>query len=631
MKRLTTVILAILVLAGLSAAILLSTPAGPVSPVPARFLEFSVSEVKALDIRNPEGEVRLERDGEDRERWRVRIGKIPVRASAESVGEILNNLSRVAPKNFWRKEEIKPDERRSWGLDKPPVQVTLELEGRTVKAAFGGRTLERQNVYAEKDGNGDAYVVPVSAVERLESAKVGTLRERRPAGFEAFQAKSLGLSRADGTSFEAVKSAGGGTWDVTSPYRGPADPQGINDLLAKALNVEVSDFVVDGAPDLGTYGLLQPRATITVRREGREKPLVLKLGGDAGSDKVWFMEEGENSVYTCGAELPNAVARFDPAALRDRNLLRIGWAKVDSIEFAHADPARAWKLLRVLDRWDVEKPERTPAETTLVDGLLDEIRKAEVMRFLDGEDPAKHGLAAAADAPARLVLVGVDEAGSRTLLLGKRDAEGRVPARVLPLKGEAEAPPPVLLDGAFLDRLEQGWLAWREREVLKIDLGEVRGMARRTATGTETFLRDGKSNAWTAAPGGPEPDGGALSAALAHLLSVHASAFEAKTKEGLEKWGLGDPPAGLAVTITLQKGDGEKRERTLVLGAEAEGGGSRYARMADMDLVFRLPNQMVNGADVVPFWSLLSSSWAKPAPAEEKAAPAEEKPAPPEK
>jgi hypothetical protein len=606
LKRLTTVILAVLLLAGLGVAIFLSTPPTAKSNVPALFLEFARADVKTLDIRNGEGEVHLERDGTDRERWRVLIGKTPVRASSLKVEDLLNDLSRLAPKNFWAKADVRPEERKGWGIDAAPVQVTLGLEGRTIKASFGARTLEKQNVYAEKDGNGDAYVVPVAAVEPLERARADLLRERSPAGFSSYEARSLSLRRADGLAVDAEKGAGG-TWEVTAPFRGPADPAAIDGLLAKSLGVEVVDFVADGAVDLARYGLLEPRAVLTVHRQGREKPVVLKLGGDAGADKVHFMEEGEASVYTCGPDFPNAVAKFDPAALRDRNLLRIGWAKIDSIEFTH--PEKGWKLLRVLDRWDVEKPERVPAEATLADGLLDEIRKAEVARFLDGEDPATLGLGKAEDAAAVLSLVGVDEAGTRRLLIGKRDAGGKVPARLLPPPGTKGDPPPVLLEPALLDRLEKGWLSFRTREVLKFDLADVKALSRRTAAGEETFLREG--TAWKASPGGPEPDADALGAALARLLHLDALAFEARTKEGLEAYGLGEPPAGPAISVTLQKGSEEKRTRTLVLGGPAEENVSHYARMADGDLVFRLEDRTVSGTTIVNLHELLTAPWTK--------------------
>ena len=607
MKHLTTIVLAVLVFAGLAAAIWISTPAAPPSPVPATFLEFVRSEVLGFEIRNPGGTVRFERDKADAALWRVAVNKSPVRASSERVEDLLNDLSRLAPKNYWKKDEVKAEERTKWGLDKPPVEVILRLQGRNLGAGFGIRTMEKQNVYAEKDGNGDVYVVPVTAVVPLETASAEGFREKRPVGFSAFEAQVLTLSRIDGMTASARKT-GDSTWELTEPYTGPADPNGIDGLVGKAVNVEVAEFVADGALDLPKYGLDKPRARISVRRQGREKPLVLLLGGDAGNDRVYFMEEGEPSVYACGPELPNAVAKFDPAALRDRNLLRLGWAKVDSFEYADSSRTeRNWKLLRVHERWDVEVPDRTPADTLLVEGLLDELRKAEVVRFLDGEDPAKHGLSDPATAPSKLSLVGVDEAGTRTLLLGRKDAEGRVPARLLPRKGEKD-PPVVILEGAFLDRLEEGWLAFRSREVLRLDLGEVKGMGKKDQDGTALFLR--QDNLWKAAPGGPEPDGNALSAALARLLTLNASGFEARTKEGLEKWGLGDPPAGPSITFVLQAAGGERREKTLVFGAEVEGGG-RYARFADGDLVFRLPNTIVNGADVVPFWELVSARWAK--------------------
>ena len=65
-----------------------------------------------------------------------------------------------------------------------------------------------------------------------------------------------------------------------------------------------------------------------------------------------------------------------------------------------------------------------------------------------------------------------------------------------------------------------------------------------------------------------------------------------------------------------------------MFGGSPEGGGSHFARMADGDLVFRLPDHVLRGAEVVPFHEDLAvRSWEKAAkPAEEPKPPLEPKP-----
>src|SRR5690349_844458 len=137
----TTVVLALLLLLGLGVAVFVTTPDAPKSAVPPLFLDFARGDVKAVEIHGAGGDVRLERDPADRDRWRVLLGKVPVRASAEKVEDLLNDLSRLAPKNYWKKAEVSPEERKAFGLDAAPVKVSVALEGRTLRASFGGRTL----------------------------------------------------------------------------------------------------------------------------------------------------------------------------------------------------------------------------------------------------------------------------------------------------------------------------------------------------------------------------------------------------------------------------------------------------------------------------------------------------------
>lgn len=613
MSKWTTVILAVLLLAGLAVAIFVGAPAEPPPAIPPLFLEFARGEVKAVDVKAGTTAIRMERDSKASERWRVLAGTSLVRASSEKVEDLLNDLSRLAPKNLWKATEVKPEERKGWGLDAPLAEVRLGLEGREIRAAFGKRTPEGQNAYAEKDAGGDVWVVPQDVLLTLERMTLDGLRERKPIGLSSWDVKHLRLERSDGVVLEAEKGSATGTWEVTKPYRGPADPQAIDDLLAKVLHVEVAEFVADVNPDLDRYGLLRPRATIALRKQGAEEPVTILLGGEAPGGRAWFAEKGEAAIYACSAEMPGAVLGFDPATIRDRNALRLGWGRSDSIEYRGGE-GKDWKLLRVMDRWDLEKPERTPAEGPAVDGMLEILRSTEVVKFLDAEDPAALGLDDPETSPARLSLKGADDSGTRDLVLGARDAEGNAPARLLDPRDPKARGTLFVLPKELLDRLEEGWLSFRSLEVWKLDLSEVRGLSRTMGGKTESY--EFEKSAWKAAAGGPAPDGEALTRALSHLLTLRCLGYEARTKEDLGKRGLGDPPATLSLTVRTRGSakDAKEEARTLLVGAAHEEAPWHYARLADGDLVFRLSPVTMNGPEVVPFLGLISAPFSKEAP-----------------
>jgi hypothetical protein len=605
LSKKTTLILAVLLFGLLAWAIVAGAPSGPDSPVPSLFLEFDRADVTGLDIRNPRGDIHLERDPGDAERWRVTVGKTLVRASSVEVEDLLLNLSRLRPRNRWTPEEIRSGERTAWGMDAPTVTVRFGLASGSLRADFGNRTSENMNVYAERDQDGSVYVVPVETVAAVEILEAVELREKKVVGVSTFDVASFTLERDDGVRFEAMR-ASGGTWEAVAPWKGAVDPVPMEEFLAPILNVKIEEFVADGAPDLDRYGLLKPRAVLTLRRKGEERNVVLRLGSSTPEGGAYFMEEGEDSVYLCGRELPEAVAGFDPAALRDRNALRLGWVNLESIEYAAGEDS--WKLLKVLERWDVERPERVPAEDDRVKDLLETLRNLEVVDFIDGADPADLGLGDPASARARLVLKGTDGTGDRHLLLGERDADGNAPARLLPRPDASEAGALFVLPGEFLDRLEEGWLSFRTLEIWHLHQDEVRGMTRTWQGRTESFAY--ADRVWSAVEGGPEPDAAALNLLLAHLLEIHATGWSGPVEGAPEAWGIGDPPAGPVFTFRLEE-DGEVRERSLVLGAAVEEGGAHYGRLADGKLVFRLPDQLLDGAELKPFWEMLTGGVSK--------------------
>ncbi len=616
MSRITTIVLAALLLGALLAYLFLSS-ADPAPPhLPSRFLEFAPDDVVSVDLKSHAGALHLERDGKEAARWRLRIGDALVRADSLQVEELLNDLSRLQPQNRLPDAEITPEERSRWGLDAPTVEVTLNLRGgggaRTIHAGFANRTLDENHVWARRAGDASAWVIPVAGPQAVERLRPEVLRERRPAGFSSSDVQSVRIERPGHPSF-AVERASRADWSVTEPYRGYAEPAAFETALGRIVGVEVVSFIEDGAVDRDRFGLLEPRATLTVRRQGREAPLTLLFGSAAPDGNIYFMEEGEPAVYACAAAEAAAVVDFAPLAFRDTNLLRIGYASLETVEAIF--PGSHWRLLRVMERWDLDLPERVPAERSEVDDILERLRALEAVRFLDGVDPAAHSLRSADEAKGRIVITALDDGYSRTLLVGTPGEDGLVPVRSLPGPGVPEPGVLALVDPAFVTAMRRDWLGIRDREVLKVDLGEIRGLARRTSEGEEVYRKRG--SAWEGNGNAEwEPDADALSVVQALLLNVRCRAWVAKASAGFAKWGLDDPPSTGSITLILEKpavGGGAPTEvrRTLLIGDPAEDGEGRFARMEGGDVVFILPDIVSGGGELRPFLRRLLEPWRK--------------------
>jgi hypothetical protein len=609
-SRTTTIVLFLLLFAGLAAFVLLQETPEPLPELPAKFLDFSPSDINEIEARTSVegGAYHLRRDFDDGDAWRVDVAGHWVLADGVQADALLHEISRLVPVNVFKDADTAPADRERWGVDKPVATVTLRTTGGELRAAYGKRPIDEKHVYAVRNGERDIFLVPVEATASLERLNMSMLRLRRPLGIPVDEVRSISVQRKDGTGIEAVRITHA-EWEIRRPYRGHAEPTSFETFVSSLLDIEVIDFVQDGAPDRDRFGLLEPSATVTIHRSGREKPVVLEFGSEAPGNLWYFQIVGEPSVYTCNASAAKRALELVPEAYRDRNLLRIGYAKIDSVSFRHSGDEE-WKLLRIHDRWDLDRPERVPADSGRVDAFLDEhIRAAEVVRFLDGEDPAAHGLSGEETSAGFLDIVGLDDTGTRKVLVGAIRAEdGLVPVRVMDTPGMPGGSPIGLLKGEWLTALRAGWSHFRDREVLHIELGDLKSIGRSMGGVDETWKREG--SAWISEPPGSDADV-ALSSATAQLLRLRCEAWLGRLGDGAEAKGLGDVPAAASITVTEHAvGTAEPHVTVLDIGHQAPNGG-RYARLRGSPHVFLLPERVVNAGRIEEILPVLLGPWRK--------------------
>ncbi len=98
-----------------------------------------------------------------------------------------------------------------------------------------------------------------------------------------------------------------GLWQMTSPYRYPADTQAMKDLLEKLGNMRLAVFVEDAdAKNLATYGLDDPRASLTLKIApsvisviSPEQELLEKQNVAAHSVELFFGDPFDDIGFYC--------------------------------------------------------------------------------------------------------------------------------------------------------------------------------------------------------------------------------------------------------------------------------------------------------------------------------------------
>jgi hypothetical protein len=349
-----------------------------------------------------------------------------------------------------------------------------------------------------------------------------------------------------------------GTWHLTAPVTGPADPDAIDGILrsCEALSARRTIEGISEA-DRRQLGLDAPRMVLTLRVA--DETQVVHLGADDPEAGGTYVEVvGSGRVHLVGRDffeaLDHDTDHFRSKELFEdlvpRDVQRLIW-RLGDVET---------RLERRGDRWVATAPFEGWARRSTVNALIDALVDARVSRFVrEGSDALLEPRRASLEVGLRRrgggdgdrehvahVVVGAPcpggDAGSPETLAVRVD-EGAVVC----VAREALGP---LLDTAASVR-ETRLLVASEDQIERLELG----------VGASLTLRreDGE---WTMAEGGRErpADDEAVAEYLRALRAQDAESFEPATPENLAARGL-ERPRG---RVVARRSDGDEREEIVV-------------------------------------------------------------------
>lgn len=289
--------------------------------------------VVAVDIDGEQGEVRLERSGDD---WRI-VRPLDFPADATAVSSLLGSLENLDRDRVLPSEEVDPAE---YGLDEPEVTVAVELEdGGELRLQIGAEMPLGSNRALRAGGSGDVILAPGWFVTDLDR-ELDEWRSRDVVDLVSSDVASLEIVGRDGDTIEAVRV--GDLWRLLEPVEDLAHREHLRNLVSDLNALRVAEFA-DGA-DPGELGLDAPAWRITVVRADGDEPVRLALGetrpADTGEATEVALRRGDDLFWVTDQGVLTRLARA-PVLWRSRSLYPLDTWSVDRLTLRSGEQAVA--------------------------------------------------------------------------------------------------------------------------------------------------------------------------------------------------------------------------------------------------------------------------------------------------
>lgn len=454
-----------------------------------RVFAFDRNQIDGLTITDHDRKIELVRGADNR--WQL---KSPVadRADQNLIDQVMTNLEILRKEDVLTGKDVGKGKLAEYGLQAPRERLLITAHGgHQTEALFGNDTVISGNNYLQLTGLPDVFVVG-DELKKLLGKDVNAWRDHRVTDLAATDVNRLVLKDAAG---EIELQKDGEHWKLVKPLAYRADDAKVNDTISQITNLTVSSFVTDDKADAASYGLAEPKGTITLYTAKEPKGTELLIGSAPLEPKATPapspspgtaatpapLEPSPTSLY---ARLPARQAIFTvpntigtvlalkPADLRDHSLLRVNQDMVDRVKVTEADGTsftlghkdKAWKIL--------DGPAANqPADAEPVTHLMSLLTTPSIVDFVadSATDLAKYGL----DKPILQVKLSsyssentpestAGEKGLASVSFGKGD-ETVVYARV---SGE---PFVVSVPKALVDELPTDPLLWQSRYLTQGD------------------------------------------------------------------------------------------------------------------------------------------------------------------
>jgi hypothetical protein len=276
------------------------------------------------------------------------------------------------------KKDGNKDPLKEFGLGSPETRLIFTGGKKPIELLFGKDAAVEGKIYVRLEDSRTAHVID-NELKNQVTKKADDFRDHKLTDLLSTQVNKYTLKTAAG-EIELERKAQ--HWSLTKPFKARGNAQKIGDLIAQATNGQVDSFVAD-LSNLATFGLQEPRGTVTLSTEGNKDPVVLQIGQalEKDQEKIYVKLSTRNSVLVVPKAIEGQLATT-PNDVRDRNLVRVEADIVDRIIIEAKDREKI-VIARQGESWVRKVGEQSePINVTAATRLLNELQNQQVIDFV---------------------------------------------------------------------------------------------------------------------------------------------------------------------------------------------------------------------------------------------------------
>lgn len=530
-------------------------------------VKFDETKITGIDIANGDTAIQLRKESDA---WRL-TSPVSDRADDGIVSQLLHSAASIEKSGVVEdlgKDGKLKDSLKGYGVQQAKVRLKLTGDGAPEEIQFGKDTAFDRKIYA-RVGKEESVAVINNDVRSLITRGVDDFRDRKLTPFESSTVTGLKIrTKSGGIDLIQVDNQ----WNLNAPIKARADEGKALDLISKANNARIEEFVTQDEGNLARFGLAEPSGSLVIQSKDSDEDIEIQIGAATEKDKekLYARVPGRASVYIVNKSIAD-VLNAKPNDLRDRKLARVNPDLVDRLTIEKSGQPKV-VLARQEDSWKFIEPGSDAANNIEVNRLIDILTNTETTGFIadTASDLLKYGL----DQP--VLTVRFSSYSSETTA---EAPEGETPVASIQFgktEGDklyarlAEEPFIVSVLPGILGNLPSSPAAFRSLEVLNIDPETITEIVFQTPGGKPLVVKR-EADKWTAVGSSLPPNMNGVAGTLAKLRAV--------------KWvGTPEKDAGLDHAQTIQLKAGSATRKLLLGNPDAEG--NTYARLDGADGIF---------------------------------------------
>jgi hypothetical protein len=355
-----------------------------------RVVEVDRDKINAVTIQNTDTRIELKKDANNT--WQLEA-PVKDRADSMTVDQLFTSIETLrhdaaigADGKGAEKDQIK-----EFGVSNPETRIKFTGPEKSIELLLGKDAAVEGKIYARVEGSNTVYVIS-NDLKTQVTKKADDFRDRKLTDLNAAQVTRLLIKRgADELDLEKKDQH----WSLVKPLKARGDDSKIGDLVSRAVTAKIDTFLHE-AGNAATYGLDQPRGTVSLFKEGATEPVVLQIGAnpkeEKDKEKVYARLSSRDAVLLVPKSIEQ-ILETKPNDLRDKHLARF---ETDIVDRVTIEPAGREKIVlaRNGESWVRKADKDLPVNSALVSRLLDDLRTQEVAAFVSdvATDLAKYGL-----------------------------------------------------------------------------------------------------------------------------------------------------------------------------------------------------------------------------------------------